>query len=235
MQGMPFVLTRPDTSGESAAVSLIKTFIDDGGFSQGDRLPAEREMIALLGVKRTALRKALDVLERQGVIWRHVGKGTFVGGDTEPALLGSLAHVSQSITPVKMMRARQSIEAAIAREAAVNASHSAVRKIKDAMQQARDARSWAEYERHDDHFHAAVAAASDNLLLIALFDQLNHVRRTVAVSSVIRETERPPENHTSFAEHEKICSAIEARDSKAAHDAMWHHISSVSARLFEQV
>jgi len=233
------VLTRPEPSDRSGAVRLLKDFIAEHAFAPGDRLPAERELIGRLGMTRSSLRKALDTLEREGTIWRHVGKGTFVAGQEDgrgdgldPGLLAEIGH---QITPVKMMRARQCIEAVITREAAINASRQAVKKITEIKDRARAAENWQDYEAQDDLFHYAIAEATDNILLLALFDQLNKVRRAVAVSTVIRETVRPPESHTSFAEHDRICAAIAARDPKAAHDAMWQHISSVSARLFGEV
>ena len=53
-------------------------------FTQGVRLPPERHLTDELGMTRATLRKALGALERDGVIWRHVGKGTFVA-DGSPA------------------------------------------------------------------------------------------------------------------------------------------------------
>ena len=229
------MLNQSETADRSGAVSLLKDFIAEKAYAPGDRLPAERELIGHLGMTRNSLRKALDSLEREGVIWRHVGKGTFIAGHDDQIDIAKLSEIGHQITPVKMMRARQCIEAVIAREAAINASRQAVMKIKQIKERARQASNWNDYETQDDQFHYAIAEATDNILLIALFDQLNKVRRAVAVSTVIRETERPPENHTSFAEHDRIYAAIEDRDPKAAHDAMWQHISSVSARLFGEV
>jgi DNA-binding FadR family transcriptional regulator len=131
-----------------------------------------------------------------------------------------------------MMRARLVIEPPIAREAALNASGEAVARIRSAMERARAAASWAEYERQDDRLHRAVAEAADNLLLLALYDDLNRVQREVAGGSVRRASARPPADHTSFAEHEAILRSIEAHDPEAASRAMHGHLSSVSARLF---
>ena len=69
------MLSRLEPSGRDEAVSALKSFIDAGDYSPGDRLPAERSLMGELGMTRTILRKALDALEREGVIWRHVGKG----------------------------------------------------------------------------------------------------------------------------------------------------------------
>lgn len=229
------VLLRAEFAENRDAVSTLRAFISDGGYAPGDRLPPERELIGDLGVSRTTLRRALDALERDGEIWRHVGKGTFIAGNVGNGGSGSLATLSRQMTPVRTMRARLCIEPAIAREAAINASAEAINRINTARERSRLAESWADYEEQDDLFHRAVAEASDNILLVTLFDQLNQVRRAVAWGNVVRDTKRPPENHTSFAEHDRIADAIGARNPAEAADAMRQHIGSVSARLFGEV
>ncbi len=229
------VLLRAEFAENRDAVSTLRAFISDGGYAPGDRLPPERELIGDLGVSRTTLRRALDALERDGEIWRHVGKGTFIAGNVGNGGSGSLATLSRQMTPVRTMRARLCIEPAIAREAAINASAEAMNRINTARERSRLAESWADYEEQDDLFHRAVAEASDNILLVTLFDQLNQVRRAVAWGNVVRDTKRPPENHTSFAEHDRIADAIGARNPAEAADAMRQHIGSVSARLFGEV
>ncbi|WP_249028358.1 FadR/GntR family transcriptional regulator [Meinhardsimonia xiamenensis] len=229
------VLTRPADAERELAIERLQAFIVDGGYGPGDRLPPERDLMVELGMSRTTLRKALEKLENDGAIWRHVGKGTFVAAKSVPRQPGWLAEISQQLTPVKMMRARLCLEPAIAREAAMNASAEAVAAIRRAEREAVEAADWAGYEAADDRFHRAVARAADNILLAALYDQLNQVQRAVAWRSVVRETERPPRDHPSFAEHARIASAIEARDPGEAQAAMRAHIGSVSARLFGEV
>ena len=229
------MLTYPMISEREDAIDRVRTFILDGSYAPGDRLPPERELIDQLGMSRTILRKALEALEREGAIWRHVGKGTFVASQAASNAVGGLAELSRQVTPVGMMRARLCIEPAIAREAAINASGEAITRIKLAKDRASSAATWEDYETHDDLFHRTVAEASDNVLLLSLFDQLNQVRRAVAWGNVVRMTESPPTEHSSYLEHDKITEAIEAREPAAANDAMRQHIRSVAARLFEEV
>lgn len=216
------------------AAELLRTFIAEGAYSPGDRLPPERELIFKLGLSRSNLRKGLDALEREGAIWRHVGKGTFVAAHGGTASMGGLAQLSQQVTPVYLMRARLSLEPALAREAAINASDGAVIRVKLAQDKAASAASWDEYEAQDDAFHRAVAESTGNVLLLALFDQLNQVRRAVAWNSVERSSPRPSRDHNSYAEHSRITSAIEAHNPAAAETAMREHLGSVSARLFAE-
>lgn len=224
------MLSKIEPSERETAVEALRSFIDAGAYSPGDRLPPERNLIGELGISRTILRKALDSLEREGAIWRHVGKGTFVSAKSDN--LGAISEIAHQMTPVRMMRARLAIEPAIVREAAINASREVMVRIKLARDRAHQATNWADYETQDDLMHHTIAEASDNILLVAIFDQLNQVRRAVALDNVVRGTVRPPADHTSFAEHDAIVAALEARDPNAAHDAMRNHIRSVSARLF---
>lgn len=229
------MLTRPEPPRQSQAIAALRAFIDEGSYGPGDRLPAERELMSDLGMSRATLRKALDALEREGVIWRHVGKGTFISDERDGALIYDLADIGTQLTPVRMMRARLCIESAIAREAAINASAAAIARVNLALERAENASSWAEYEAQDDIFHRAVAEAADNILLLSIFDKLNRVRRSVGWTAVVRDSERPPEGHTSFAEHRRIAAAVEARDPAGAYEAMRNHVGSVSARLFGEV
>ena len=217
------------------AVSVLRSFIDGGQYAPGDRLPSERELIVELGMSRSALRKALDALEHDGMIWRHVGKGTFVAGQGGHAGAGATEELSRQMTPVRMVQARLCIEPALAREAAIHASSGAIARMKSAIAASRAATTWSEYESQDDLFHRAVAEASDNILLLTLFDQFNAVRRAVSGGKVVRATPRPTADHRSFAEHDLIAAAIEGRDPHAAHNAMRKHIGSVSNRLFGEV
>jgi len=209
--------TQQTPIGSEDPAEALRVFIANGGYSPGDRLPPERELIFKLGFSRTNLRKGLDTLERQGAIWRHVGKGTFVAAHSNANGEGGLLHLSQQVSPVDMMRARLSLEPALAREAAINASDDAVVRVKLARDRAEVAASWDAYEAQDDAFHRAVAEATGNVLLLSLFDQLNQVRRAVAWNAVTRSTAKPPRNHSSYEQHDVLTSAIEARDPHAAY------------------
>lgn len=213
-------------------VARLRRYIADGAFAIGMRLPPERQLTEELAMTRTTLRKALETLERDGVIWRHVGKGTFISGGSPQAPTSAMVELGRQLTPFRMMRARMAIEPAIAREAAVNASGDTQIRMRRALDRSKLAATWKEYEVQDDVFHRTIAEASDNLLLLSLFDQLNGVRRAVAWGSVTRQSAQPSPDHSSFAEHEVIADSIARRDPVAAYEAMRKHLRSVSQRLF---
>ncbi len=52
--------------------------ITRGVYGPGTLLPAEQKLAATLGVSRVTVRRALDVLERDGLVERRVGSGTTV-------------------------------------------------------------------------------------------------------------------------------------------------------------
>jgi GntR family transcriptional regulator len=57
----------------------LRAWLATGSHRQGDRLPPELELAAMLGVSRGTLRTALDRLEESGEITRRQGSGTYVG------------------------------------------------------------------------------------------------------------------------------------------------------------
>src|SRR5438132_1228274 len=54
-----------------------------GDWSEGERIPPERELCLQLGVGRASLREALKALEIMGMIETRLGDGTFVCGRSE--------------------------------------------------------------------------------------------------------------------------------------------------------
>jgi len=60
-------------------IEQIKRFIADQGLVHNQKLPPERRFCRQLGVSRVDLRKGLAKMEADGLIWRHVGRGTFIG------------------------------------------------------------------------------------------------------------------------------------------------------------
>ena len=61
-----------------AAEQEIRTAITEGIYRPGTQLPAESELVEMLGVSRTVVREALRLLEDDGLITRRHGVGTFV-------------------------------------------------------------------------------------------------------------------------------------------------------------
>jgi DNA-binding transcriptional regulator YhcF (GntR family) len=58
----------------------LSSAIADGRLTRGERLPATRELAGSIGLNRTTIAAAYDLLESEGLIRSHVGKGTFVEG-----------------------------------------------------------------------------------------------------------------------------------------------------------
>ena len=58
----------------------LRSQIASGRFAPGDLLPSEHELCAVYKVARPTVRKALDRLVAEGVIFKHQGKGSIVRG-----------------------------------------------------------------------------------------------------------------------------------------------------------
>src|SRR5215831_3310487 len=58
----------------------LKDSIHRGKLSKGAKLPATRELAGLLGLNRTTISAAYELLESEGLISGQVGRGSFVTG-----------------------------------------------------------------------------------------------------------------------------------------------------------
>lgn len=213
-----------------SALTQLKAYLAQLNLPENARLPAERELCDILGVSRGELRKALALMEAEGEVWRHVGKGTFIGA-RPPEELSIIAEIASRSNPAEVMRARLLIEPLLAGEAALNATGEDIAEMRLCLSGARRSQSWRHYENWDNRLHRAVAESAGNVVLLALFDSLNAIRRTVVWGRLRPDLEHPPADHHSFADHDAIVAAIENRDVETATRAMRRHLTGVHRRL----
>lgn len=218
---------------ENGVLVQLRAYIAQGEFALDDKLPAERVLCDALGVARSELRKAFAVLEAEGTVWRHVGRGTFVGnGLANSGDLQAISGIAKRTTPQQVVYARLVLEPQLAREAALHATTEHMEQLQDCCTNARVASTWRQYETLDNRFHSIVAEATQNTPLVAMHNQLNALRRAVVWGRLRRHLDKPPADHHSFDEHEAILAAIAQRDAASALQAMQAHLASVNKVLF---
>ena len=77
---------RPSLDHESALPlyrqlgSYLLGLIEGGQLQPGDRLPPTRELAGQLGLNRTTVSAAYELLETDGLIRGEVGRGSYVSG-----------------------------------------------------------------------------------------------------------------------------------------------------------
>ncbi len=207
----------------------LRDLIDNAGYRHNDRVPPERELCETLGTTRNQLRLALAELEAQGRIWRHVGRGTFVGA--RPVLnLKDVTYLRDQIKPAQVVAVRFNIEPELCRLAASNASKSDRDQMKLCAEKCRFSEDWRTYEAWDNNLHHAIARATRNQLFLYFFETLNSVRRSI-VWGQPRATRGPTRDYASFFEHDAIVAAITEGEGDLAARAMTTHLKSVYSRV----
>lgn len=212
------------------ALRKMRAFLAEASLGEASRLPPERELADTLGITRANLRKALSQLESEGVLWRHVGKGTFTG-DRPIDTASDIAAMARKTNPIEVMGARLAIEPEIARLAALNASPAHLSEMETCIARTISAPDWRSYEQWDNRLHRVIADATRNSLLVGLLDTLSAVRREVNWGRLRANPVRPPQDHHSFTEHRALVDAIAHRDTSGAAAAMRTHLQSVERNL----
>lgn len=215
-------------SGDAAVARLIEQSIRKGSLEPGDKLPTEREWIERTGQSRTVVRRALARLEANGMIVRHVGRGTFVSfprSETTGAALGS--------SPSEIISVRLLIEPAAMPMAAVNARQSDFDEIMRCLEGGDKDREYELFEQWDAAFHRALAVATQNQLLVTITDLLNEARDQKLWGQLKRRSFSHSRAEQYMRDHHEIANAIHERDTAAAESAMRTHLLRVRSNLLD--
>src|SRR5258706_15880377 len=77
----------------------VRDLIESGRIARGARLPATRELAGQLGLNRTTVSAAYEMLEAEGLIAGQVGRGSFVTGETAAGRVDWGALLERTETP----------------------------------------------------------------------------------------------------------------------------------------
>ena len=214
----------------SAIEGSLRKRIAAGEWATTGRLPAERELAAQYGVARNTLRRAVEAIASDGTLERHVGRGTFVNGET--AELTDIVQRVTGVSPADLMAARLIVEPQAAAIAAKNASSADLQAIGEAHQHASAALEKDDFEHWDTQFHQRLFAATRNELLAGIHDMLQVIRCRNAWIELKRKTFSEDRRRDYCAQHASVVAALENRDADGAAQAMLRHIEAIEAALF---
>jgi DNA-binding FadR family transcriptional regulator len=202
----------------------IEALIREEDIKPGERLPAERDLAAKLGVSRTSLREALIALELGGVVEVRGGSGVYV---SEQAAQKS-ARPAAGPGPFEVLAARRMVEVEVAAIAARMATDSAIDEILNAvLEMERDHEDRDSNEQADRNFHLAIARATGNSALVGVMGYLWDQRGTLWHK--LKEHFQTEELRlATLADHRRIVEAIAARDPAEAKRAMRAHLERVT-------
>lgn len=211
----------------------VKQFILQRGYTSGEPLPPEPALAKELGISRASLREAISALQSQGILESHQGRGTFVSAFSFASVVSSLGfHIeleanadpnAQSKDLHQLVAMRELIESALVAELIDNYRNADIRVLYALTNKmAQTAERGEEFMELDWRFHNYLYRRSGNQMLLKLLDSFWQICHEV------RKPNQPIEYLINNAEnHRRIVEAIEARNARAASDAMRVHFEAL--------
>ena len=214
----------------------IEEMIREQRLAAGDRLPAEREIMATLGVGRSAVREAMLSLQKMGLVQVSSGERAQVRAPSAKAMVGELSGAARMLLaqPGGMQQfqdARALFEIGLARLAAERATDADIAALAEALEANRlTMGDPVAFSRTDVAFHYCLARIARNPIFTAICE---------AVAEWLTEQrstsgKAPQSSKYAYAAHKRIYEAVAARDPAAAQAAMQRHLDTV-AKLYWKV
>jgi GntR family transcriptional regulator, sialic acid-inducible nan operon repressor len=210
----------------------LLTELQSGQLLPGDLLASERELMALYGVGRPAIREAMQNLERMGLIEIRHGERPRVAQPSFERTLGQLGetirhvlfHSESSLEHLK--QARVMFEMEMARVAAREAQPEHLRILRRILEEQKQAMGPSTtFLELDGRFHLELARVSGNPIFSALSEALFGWLAQFHAHLV----RSPGHEHLTLQEHLSIVEAVERHDENLAVKCMADHLNRANA------
>lgn len=205
--------------GQAIALGLLRP---------GDRLPAETQLAAALGISAVTLRGALAILREAGLLETRRGRG---GGTFVSPTLPRSPVVGQASLPAEdelrdLIDYRSVVEGGAAGLAAERATTEQIGHLAALVEQMDDESGFAAWSEADTLFHLILADASHSHRLVTAVTEL---RSNAYHISALFDPVPVTTMRLSNQGHKEILREVKARRPEPARAAMVRHIESTLA------
>ena len=224
---------RRERIADQIAEKLLQ-LIRNGDLKPGEKLPSEPELMKMFSVGRSSIREAIGALSLIGLITVRPGQGTHVAvpsGRNQAKPIGLMLAVGPDKVR-EFVEARLELEKIIVRMTAERATEAEIEEIKRYHSRLKPPlKSHRKTIQADLDFHAAIAKASHNSVLVRFLSELRlPMRNWIDQSGNFKLI-----YDKVYDQHDDIISAIQARSGEKAQAAMQTHLESIGERLVKAV
>jgi DNA-binding FadR family transcriptional regulator len=211
----------------SLALERLRTMLRDIPATGQSRIPTERQLAENLGISRRSVRRALEVLEAEGLVWRRQGAGTFAG--PRPDTLSDYPDSNPNFSEVMEVRLR--LEPQLAQLAALRATAADVGRMRDILDRLNGTDDADGRELWDSALHREIARAAGNKFFLAIFDSMDQARHDETWRA-LRERARSRANlSVTTRQHSELVDAIADHDPVRAGAAMRAHLMALNEAI----
>jgi GntR family transcriptional repressor for pyruvate dehydrogenase complex len=203
----------------------LQALVIENALQTGDLLPPERELGEMLGVSRTVVREAVRSLVAKGLLEVRQGHGTVVRAPDVRLASEVITNMLRSsgggrIAFPSVHEVRQLLEVEMAGLAAERRTEADLATLSAALAATAEPAEPETWAQADIAFHAAIAAASHNLLFPVLLGSMTEILMELRLTA-IRLAETPVRAHRF---HVELFEAIRDHSPPAARRAMRAHM-----------
>ncbi|MCF8565148.1 FadR family transcriptional regulator [Alicyclobacillus tolerans] len=217
-------------------VTSLSTYIleglIDGTLHGGDKMPNERELSEILGIGRSTLREAVQVLSILNLLDVRPGQGTFIADEHSEfnAAPFSWGLILRKNSFTELIESRIFLEQECVRLASLRATEQEYAKLERAyreMEQALENEDTGQLVSADVEFHLVIAHSAHNSVL---YEMLRTIRTLMQIW-ISKAMEDSRSLKPTISEHKLIFEAMLNRNGELAARYMGSHIQSASERL----
>ncbi|HEY3316230.1 MAG TPA: FadR/GntR family transcriptional regulator [Bacillota bacterium] len=215
-------------------VNQIVDLIRQNKYRPGEPIPSQRELAEFLNVSRTAVREAMTVLEKAGLIEVRAGARTVVRETPPPAPHSELdfAGLMDKADLSQLLELRIMLEGEICAVATIKGTDEELAAVAEAVDRMDKAIAGGRLGADEDYtFHQRITKACHNPIVLKFWNALSDlIGKEILHCRLQSVAAGPARMRMAAQEHRDVAEALVSRDTDKAREAMRRHLASVKSR-----